>query len=44
MELIDAKSRGVRIAPFKRKAKPKAASLADSLRASLTAARERRVA
>lgn len=44
MALIEAKARGDRIAPFRRKPKAAPASLADSLKASLTAARERKVA
>lgn len=42
--LIEAKSRGEQIAPPARKRKPKPASLVEGLRASLTAAREQRLA
>lgn len=44
MALIEAKAQGKRIAPIKLKPKAAPASLADSLKASLAAARERKVA
>src|SRR5262249_3301420 len=43
-KLIEAKARGEKIEPVRRKKKAPSASLADSLRASIAAAREKKVA
>lgn len=43
-KLIDAKLRGGKITPLRRKPKPREASLADALKASLAQAREKKVA
>jgi DNA end-binding protein Ku len=43
-KLIEAKARGEKITPIRPKKQPSTANLADSLRASIAAVREQRVA